>query len=1014
MKNISTRIWALVLLSLACLPLHAQRTFDSKKKQGTQTYRVRQQKPARATAPNILQRSRTFDPLFLDGQHRILAHQSSSHLPSFISTNRNLAHAKAYTRKDPVAGSFAYINEIQHLTTLGNAEENFKISRISLDQNSTTHIRMNQYFKGIPVHGAEVIVHVNRFGQGESFNGKYLKIENTLSTTPSLEAKAANAIVKQHIGKSSSIHELSALERQFVQHAEPDTELCIYQSSTSERPVLAYHVKYSPSLHARWAYFVDAQKGTIIHHVNTTCYIDGPKTTAANDLNGISRTVNSYQKGTTFFMVDVSRSMFQAGSSVLPDEPIGGIMTIDLNNTFGDNTVVKHITTTTNSWNTKSVSAHFNAGSAFEYYKADHSRIGIDGDGGTIISIINAPDEDGGPLDNAFWNGKAMFYGNGNIGFKALAGSMDVAGHEMTHGVVENTANLEYEGESGAINESMADVFGAMMDPTDWLIGEDVVKTAVFPSGALRSLEDPHNGGTNLSDNGFQPKHVNEQFTGSQDNGGVHINSGISNHAFFRYATAITRAKAAKVYYKALTDYLTKSSQFIDLRLAVIQAAKDLFGDNSTEATQAGLAFDAVGIASGPGGDYTNNIETNPGTEFLLVYSTDTDDDNTLYRIQTSNSNITALSTTPFLSKPSVTDDGSAAVFVGTDHKIYVVITTPTEETQEFILDDRPIWSNAVVSKGGNRLAAITEGADQAIHIYDFVTEAWQGFELYNPTYSEGIESGGPLYADAIEWDYSGEYLVYDAFNRIVTSDGVDIEYWDVAFIHAWDKANQNFGTGEISKLFSSLPDGVSIGNASFSKNSPHILAFDFVDETNEEYAILGVNIETNDVGLIANNTTLGWPSFNKTDSRVAFTNEDGGDYYTGYVTLNSDKISSNDAEVTGLYNLTMWPVYFSTGDRIIGDEEEVTGIEDQQEKYPFNAYPNPFKDELLIKTEKPVKSLDQIQFMSILGQPVNGLHMEQRENTIKIYTQHLPAGQYIISIRDGKRSSFSKVIKVN
>ena len=106
-----------------------------------------------------------------------------------------------------------------------------------------------------------------------------------------------------------------------------------------------------------------------------------------------------------------------------------------------------------------------------------------------MLSLINVSDPDNGqPLDNAFWNGKAMFYGNGNVSFKPLAGGLDVAGHEMTHGVIENTANLEYKGESGAINESLADIFGSMIDPDDWTIGEDVAKLATYPSGALRSL----------------------------------------------------------------------------------------------------------------------------------------------------------------------------------------------------------------------------------------------------------------------------------------------------------------------------------------------------------------------------------------------------------------------------------------------------------------------------------------------------------------------------------------------
>ncbi|RAW00614.1 M4 family metallopeptidase [Pseudochryseolinea flava] len=1012
MKKKTTCMVAVVLLMMACLPLHAQRTFDAKKKKQNASYHAPIQKPKHSAAPNVLQQKRTLSPLFTGGQHRILSRQSSSQLPSFITTRRNLAHAKVPTQKDPQVACFEYLTEIQSLTKLKNPTDNFRVARTRVDEKNTSHIRLNQFHRGIPVHGAEIIVHVNRFGQGEGFNGKYLQIRDDLSTTPSFDKRAAETIVKHHLNKDT--HTFSSLEAQLVQYATPETGLCIYEVPGSNRPALAYHVKYSPSIHARWEYFVDAQNGNILHHINTTCFVDGPKTATANDLNGVSRTVHSYQKGSTFFMVDVSRSMYKPGSSTLPDSPVGGILTVDLNNTFGDNAAVKHITTTTNAWNTKSVSAHFNAGAAFEYYKADHSRTGIDGEGGTIISVINTPDEDGSGLDNAFWNGKAMFYGNGKVGFKPLAGSMDVAGHEMTHGVVENTANLEYEGESGAINESMADVFGALMDPNDWTIGEDVVKTDVFPSGALRSLEDPHNGGSSLSHNGYQPKHMNEKYTGAQDNGGVHINSGIPNHAFFLYATAITRAKAGKVYYKALTEYLTKSSQFVDLRNAVIQAATDLFGAGSNEVTQAVAAFNAVGIDAGDGGNYEEDIQTNPGAEYLLVYSTDPEDANSLYRIRVSDENIIALSSTTFISRPSVTDDGVVGVFVGTDHKIHAIITSPNEVTKEVILDNRAIWSNVVVSKGGNRLAAITEDPDQMIHIYDFNTEEWENFELYNPTYSDGVETGGPLYADAIEWDYSGEYLVYDAFNRIVNSDGIDIEYWDVGFIHAWDKASNTFGTGEISKLFASLPDGVSIGNASFSKNSPYILAFDMIDENTDEYAVLGVNIESNDVDVIFENNALGWPSFDKTDSHVAFTlTSELGDDMTGYVSLNGDKISSDDPG-TELYNATKWPVFFAAGDRVIEEEETVTGIEEATKEIEFTAYPNPFDDQVTIKTDRPLTSNTNVEMFDLFGKPVAGLRVAVIDaTTIQILAKAIPAGQYIVRINNGMKQGVKKVVKV-
>ena len=101
-------------------------------------------------------------------------------------------------------------------------------------------------------------------------------------------------------------------------------------------------------------------------------------------------------------------------------------------------------------WSNKTaVSAHYNSSVAYEYYRTTHNRNSINGTGGNVVSIINVNNKNGTKMDNAYWNGEMMFYGNGNSAFLPLAGSLDVAGHEMTHGVVQNTANLEYQGQSG-------------------------------------------------------------------------------------------------------------------------------------------------------------------------------------------------------------------------------------------------------------------------------------------------------------------------------------------------------------------------------------------------------------------------------------------------------------------------------------------------------------------------------------------------------------------------------------
>jgi bacillolysin len=1024
MKKIYLILFTLGLFCLNIRSADAQTAFDVKKRKNSPvntsslhatkiSVPSRAASKARTTAP-IFKNARAFSFQSQEKLHNILHTEEGQ--PSFIETRRSTASSSVFARKDIYAACYDYLQELSPVLRLENATENFTIRGTKSDKDYGTHIRLQQNYKGVPVHGGEVIVHLNSFGEGAAFNGKYIVPAGDIDVVPSVEMQAAISKVKADVSKGTSLRQLTTLEEQLVQYLEPEATLCIYEDkSLVKSHVLAYHVTYSPSIHKRLEYFVDAHTGNVLSSINTVCFVDGPKTTTANDLNGVSRTVNTYQVGANYFMLDASRAMFKTGTSMLPDEPIGGILTVDMNNTFGDAASIQHVTTTNNVWNianhAKAVSAHFNAGKAYEYYLNRHDRNSINGKGGTMLSLINTSDpENGQPLDNAFWNGKAMFYGNGNVGFKPLAGGLDVAGHEMTHGVIENTANLEYKGESGAINESLADIFGSMIDPDDWTIGEDVVKLATYPSGALRSLADPHNGRASLGQPGFQPKHVNEKYAGNEDNGGVHINSGIVNHAFFKYAEAITRDRAADIFYKALDDYLTKSSQFIDLRLAVVKAAGDLFGANSAEVTQARIAFDAVGITDGQGGDYEEPLPPNPGAEFLLVYNTDPNTANSLHRANASLVKVDPLTTTGLISRPSVTDDGSIAVFVAADKTIHAIVTTPGETPDEFVVQNETIWSNVAVSKDGNRMAAVTGNQDNTIYVYDFVTEEWGEFTLYNPTYSDGINSGGTVYADALEWDYTGEFIVYDAFNRIENNTGNDIEYWDVNFIRAWDATGDDFGDGTIEKLFSSLPDGVSIGNPTFAKLSPYILAFDMVDESTNEYYILGSNIETGETDIIFTNTTLGFPSFNKNDTRVAFTIEDGVElYHTGFVNLNTNKISSSESEETTLFETSKWAVYFATGDRI---EDEVTGVEDIEKEVILTCYPNPFVSEISMALTQDFVGGGKVEVMNLMGQRLNNIELGRSPDAVLMKFDNLPAGQYIIRIQNAKSVGACRVVK--
>lgn len=252
--------------------------------------------------------------------------------------------------------------------------------------------------------------------------------------------------------------------------------------------------------------------------------------------------------------------------------------------------------------------AHDNAGLVHDFFAQVLGRDSIDGRGMQMKSVVHY----GKAYNNAYWDGEKMTYGDGDGKmFKPLSLALDVVGHEMTHGVTEHTAGLQYRNQSGALNESWSDVFGELIEQwaenragfgspdaakaADWLIGEDVFTPGTAGDG-LRSMKAP---GTGYKGDP-QPGHMKDYKKMSGDNGGVHINSGIPNKAAYEVAVRIGGEKLAHVWYTALTDYLKPTSSFDDAASATLAAATRLYGDGAE--SQAILdAWKAVGITAKPG-----------------------------------------------------------------------------------------------------------------------------------------------------------------------------------------------------------------------------------------------------------------------------------------------------------------------------------------------------------------------------------------------------------------------------
>jgi Zn-dependent metalloprotease len=243
------------------------------------------------------------------------------------------------------------------------------------------------------------------------------------------------------------------------------------------------------------------------------------------------------------------------------------------------------------------------SGNTYDFYKAVFQRNSLDNKGMSLISTVHVDRN----FNNAFWNGEQMAYGDGDgVVFRRFTSSLDVVGHELSHGVVTHTSNLEYQDQPGALNEHFADVMGSLITQwrkkqtakqASWLIGEELVVPASTRK-ALRSMSDPGTAFVNDPHLGSdpQPKHMDDFYDGAEDNGGVHVNSGIPNHVFYLVATELGgRAweKAGAIWYKTLLK-LNTLSQFQECADTTYQVAGTDHG--TAEAQVLRKAWQKVGI----------------------------------------------------------------------------------------------------------------------------------------------------------------------------------------------------------------------------------------------------------------------------------------------------------------------------------------------------------------------------------------------------------------------------------
>lgn len=471
------------------------------------------------------------------------------------------------------------------------------------DELGFTHHRFIQTVDGLPVEGAMYIVH-ERNGRIFSVNGEFYP-GATAITMPGLTESDALSHALSHV--NAQVYQWQNPENEaFIKWEQnnpsatfyPQGHLVVVPQRTSGGVsgfVLAwkFDIYAQTPLSRQWV-LVNAQTGAIVNTIERIHEADTPGT--ANTRYSGTQTITTDSFGGSYRLRETGRG--------------NGINTYDLNNATGYGGAVD-FTDANNVWNNVNAQqdevatdAHWGAEKTYDYFNLVHSRNSIDGSGFALNSYVHY----GTNFNNAFWDGTRMTYGDGDGStFTPLTG-LDVTGHEITHGLTEFTANLVYQNESGALNESFSDIFGntienyARPSQWNWRIGEDIT-----PAGAIRNMQNPNQygdpdtyGGTNW-------------YTGAADNGGVHTNSGVQNKWYYILTIGETGTndlgqaynvtgqgwvKARAIAFRNLTVYLTTNSDYADARFFSIQAAIDLYGPCTPEVIATTNAWRAVGVGA--------------------------------------------------------------------------------------------------------------------------------------------------------------------------------------------------------------------------------------------------------------------------------------------------------------------------------------------------------------------------------------------------------------------------------
>jgi Zn-dependent metalloprotease len=473
------------------------------------------------------------------------------------------------------------------------AKEKLIVKDVVKDADGTVHTRYERTYAGLPVLGGDLVVHTAESGRTEGVTKANKAAIKVASLKPQITAAKAE---KQAVSAARTLGSAKS--------AADGARKVIWAGSG--KPVLAYETVVgglqddgTPNqLHV----ITDAATGKKLFEYQGVENATGTGKTLYSGTVSLTTTLS----GSTYQLYDTTRGGHKTYNLAHKTSGKGTLFT-DADNVWGTGTASSSSTD-----QTAAADADYGAQETWDFYKNTFGRSGIKNDGVGAYSRVHY----GNSYVNAFWDDSCfcMTYGDGSSNTHPLT-SLDVAGHEMSHGVTSNTAGLDYSGESGGLNEATSDIFGTGVefyannasDKGDYLIGE---KIDINGDGTpLRYMDKPSKDGGSA-----------DYWSSSVGNLDVHYSSGVANHFFYLLSegsgsktingvtynsptyngstvTGIGRAKALQIWYKALTTYMTSTTNYKAARTATLNAAKDLYGSGSTEYNTVAAAWSAVNVS---------------------------------------------------------------------------------------------------------------------------------------------------------------------------------------------------------------------------------------------------------------------------------------------------------------------------------------------------------------------------------------------------------------------------------